>query len=111
MRPRLDRPAVVCTAAVSLVTAVAGLAPSPARADDVLQTQVPAVGTVAASVTDATAGALATVPTDATEAVEALPGVEPSPPADETTTTEPSAQPTGAAPSPEPEVADTPDTP
>jgi hypothetical protein len=118
MRPRLDRPAVVCTAAVSLVTAVAALAPSPARADDGLQTQLPTVGAVAATVTEATAGALAAVPSDTMPAVEAVPGLEAAPAEDTDPAAEleaepeaePEAESTDSAPSPVPTAAGSPAT-
>ena len=62
MRLRLDRPAVVCTAAVSLFTAVAAVAPSPARADDTLPTRLPSVASLAEAATTTATDAVAAAP-------------------------------------------------
>jgi hypothetical protein len=80
MRLRLDRPAVVCTAAVSLVTAVAAVAPSTARADDTLPTQLPTVASLAdAATTAATDAVAAAAVPDVTADTGAAPGLDAAP--------------------------------
>jgi hypothetical protein len=104
MRSRLDRPAAVCTAAVSLVTAVAAIAPSTARADDSLQAQVPSVAAVADAVTAATTAAIPATPVEVTPISDPLPGLEPAPASESAATTgsatEQTPEPTDAEPSP-----------
>ena len=111
MRSHLDRHGVVCTAAVSLLTAVAVIAPSPARGEDSLQTQLPSVGEVAEAVTAATADALPAVQTDAPRAVDVVPGLEPAPASDPAVAPEPAATPSGPALTPTPSAESTPEAP
>jgi hypothetical protein len=59
MRLHLERPAVVCTAALSLLTVVAAVAPATARADDTLPTQLPSVASLVDATTSAAADAVA----------------------------------------------------
>ena len=75
--------ALVCTAAVSLLTAVAAVAPSTARADDGLPTQLPSV----ASLTDAATAAAtdvvgATGTPDVTTDADAVPALDAAPATD-----------------------------
>ena len=94
MRLHLDRPAVVCAAAVSLVTAVAAVAPSTARADDTLPTQLPSVASLADAATAAATEVAATAaPPDSAPAAGAAPALDPVPAAEspETTPSDPSA--------------------
>ena len=100
MRSHLDRPGIVCATAVSLLTAVAVIAPSPARGDDTLQPQLPSVGAVAEVVTAATADALPAVQTDVPSAVDVVPGLEPAPASDLAVAAEPAAAPSDPTLSP-----------
>jgi hypothetical protein len=80
MRLHLDRPAVVCTAAVSLLTAVAAVAPSTALADDTLPTQLPTVASLADAATTAATDAVAAAPLpDVTADAGAAPGLDAAP--------------------------------
>gem|GEM_PF-3738658 len=80
MRLHLDRPAVVCTAAVSLVTAVAAVAPPTARADDTLPTQLPTVASLADAATTAASDAVAAASLpDVTADTGAAPGLDAAP--------------------------------
>ena len=98
MRLHLDRPAVVCTAAVSLVTALAVVAPSTARADDALPTQLPTVASLADAATAAAADAVATTPLpDVTADTGAAPGLDATPVVDAPESTP--SEPVPAAPS------------
>ena len=101
MRLHLDRPAVVCTAAVSLLTAVAVVAPSTARADDGLPTQLPSVASLAdAATTAATNAAGATETSTAAPDVGVVPGLDAAPVVE-------APEPTSAEPSPTAPVGDT----
>ncbi len=99
MRLRLDRPAVACTAAVSLLAAVATVAPSTARADDALPTQLPSVASLADAATAAATDAIATAGTpEVTADAGGVPGLDATPAADapEPTPSElPTATPSG----------------
>jgi len=101
MRLHLDRPAVVCTAAVSLLTAVAVVAPSTARADDGLPTQLPSVASLAdAATTAATDAAGATETSTAAPDVGVVPGLDAAPVVE-------APGPTSAEPSPTVPAGDT----
>jgi hypothetical protein len=93
MRLHLDRPAVACAAAVSLLTAVAAVAPSTARADDALPTELPSVASLADAATTAATDAVATAPTPevTTPDPAAAAGIDAAPVVDapETTPSEP----------------------
>ena len=94
MRLHLDRPAVVCTAAVSLFTAVAAVAPSTARADDTLPTPLPSVASLVDAATTAATDTVAASPVpDPTLDTGAAAGPDAAPVVDapESTPSEPAA--------------------
>ena len=94
MRRHLDRPALVCTAALSLLTAVAAVAPSTARADDTLPTQLPSVASLTDAATAAATDVVAATGTpDVSPDADAVPGLDAAPATDvpETAPSEPPA--------------------
>jgi len=116
MRLRLDRPAAVRTAAVSLLTVVAAVAPSTAWADDTVPTQLPSVASLADTATAAADDAVAapaapdvTADAGTVPALDAAPAVDgPEPVPADPATAAPSGDTAAQTPAPMPDPASQP---